>query len=237
MLTTIFSILLQITTPTTTPTDTPVETLPAPAESLSLFDMVTKGGVIMIPIALLGFIATYFFIERWLYLRQVTREKKEFLSSIKQYLKAGDIKGARMYATQDGSATGKIIQVGVEHIGKPMKEIESLMESAANIEVAEMERNMGYLGIIAGVAPMLGFIGTIGGIIRIFYDISQTDNITIGIIAGGLYEKMITSGAGLFVGVISYCAYHILQQRVNVFTLKMQKDVFEFMRSILTPQQ
>jgi biopolymer transport protein ExbB len=117
-----------------------------------------------------------------------------------------------------------------------MKELESMMESAANIEVAEMERNMGYLGIIAGVAPMLGFIGTIGGIIRIFYDISQTDNITIGIIAGGLYEKMITSGAGLFVGVISYCAYHILQQRVNVFTLKMQKDVFDFMRSILTPE-
>jgi biopolymer transport protein ExbB len=165
-----------------------------------------------------------------------TREKKEFLSSIKQYLKSGDIKSARMYAAQDSSATGKILVVGLEHIGKPMKELESMMESAANIEVAEMERNMGYLGIIAGVAPMLGFIGTIGGIIRIFYDISQTDNITIGIIAGGLYEKMITSGAGLFVGVISYCAYHVLQQRVNMYTLKMQKDVFDFMRSILTPQ-
>lgn len=227
----ILSILLQITTPSL-----PVESAPEPAQSLSLFDMIMKGGFIMIPIGILGFIATYFFIERLLYLRGVTREKKEFISSIKQYLKNADIKSARMYAAQDGSATGKIITVGLEHIGKPMKELESLMESAANIEVAEMEKNMGYLGIIAGVAPMLGFIGTISGIIHIFYDISQTDNITIGIIAGGLYEKMITSGAGLFVGVISYCAYHILQQRVNMFTLKMQKDVFDFMRSILTPQ-
>jgi biopolymer transport protein ExbB len=225
------TILLQITTATDS-----TAALTTASDSLSLFDMVMKGGVIMIPIALLGFIATYFFIERYLYLNTVTKEKKEFVSSIKQYLKNGDIKSARMYAAQDGSATGKIIQVGLENIGKPMKELESMMESAANIEVAEMEKNMGYLGIIAGVAPMLGFIGTISGIIHIFYNISQTDNITIGIIAGGLYEKMITSGAGLFVGVISYCAYHILQQRVNIFTLKMQKDVFEFMRSILTPE-
>lgn len=227
----ILTILLQISTSVDTTAVTTSST-----DSLSLLDMVMKGGWIMIPIALLGFVACYFFFERYLYLNAVTKEKKELVSSIKQYLKNADIKSARMYAAQDGSATGKILQVGLEHVGKPMKELESMMESAANIEVAEMERNMGYLGIIAGVAPMLGFIGTIGGIIRIFYDISQTDNITIGIIAGGLYEKMITSGAGLFVGVISYCAYHILQQRVNVFTLKMQKDVFEFMRSILTPE-
>jgi biopolymer transport protein ExbB len=227
----ILTILLQISTSVDTTAVTTSST-----DSLSLLDMVMKGGWIMIPIAFLGFVACYFFFERYLYLNAVTKEKKELVSSIKQYLKNADIKSARMYAAQDGSATGKILQVGLEHIGKPMKELESMMESAANIEVAEMERNMGYLGIIAGVAPMLGFIGTIGGIIRIFYDISQTDNITIGIIAGGLYEKMITSGAGLFVGVISYCAYHILQQRVNVFTLKMQKDVFDFMRSILTPE-
>ena len=227
----ILTILLQISTSVDTTAVTTSST-----DSLSLLDMVMKGGWIMIPIAFLGFVACYFFFERYLYLNAVTKEKKELVSSIKQYLKNADIKSARMYAAQDGSATGKILKVGLEHIGKPMKELESMMESAANIEVAEMERNMGYLGIIAGVAPMLGFIGTIGGIIRIFYDISQTDNITIGIIAGGLYEKMITSGAGLFVGVISYCAYHILQQRVNVFTLKMQKDVFDFMRSILTPE-
>ena len=227
----ILTILLQISTSVDTTAVTTSST-----DSLSLLDMVMKGGWIMIPIAFLGFVACYFFFERYLYLNAVTKEKKELVSSINQYLKNAEIKSERMYAAQDGSATGNILQVGLYHIGKPMKELESMMESAANIEVAEMERNMGYLGIIAGVAPMLGFIGTIGGIIRIFYDISQTDNITIGIIAGGLYEKMITSGAGLFVGVISYCAYHILQQRVNVFTLKMQKDVFDFMRSILTPE-
>jgi biopolymer transport protein ExbB len=98
-----------------------------------------------------------------------------------------------------------------------------------------MEKNTGYLGIIAGIAPMLGFVGTISGIIRIFYEISLSDNISIGIIAGGLYEKMITSGSGLIVGVIAYSAYHLLNQRISRFSREMQKDVFEFMRSILSP--
>jgi biopolymer transport protein ExbB len=101
--------------------------------------------------------------------------------------------------------------------------------------VGEMEKNTNYLGIIAGIAPMLGFIGTIAGIIQIFYEISLSDNISIGIIASGLYVKMVTSGAGLIVGVYAYTGYHLLQQRIQRFTLQAQRDSLEFIRSIISP--
>jgi biopolymer transport protein ExbB len=104
------------------------------------------------------------------------------------------------------------------------------MESATNLEIGMMERDTGYLGIIAGVAPMLGFIGTISGVIKIFYNISLADNISIGIIAGGLYQKMICSGTGLIVGVIAYCGYHYLQMMIDRFTINLQRQVNEIVK-------
>jgi biopolymer transport protein ExbB len=207
----------------------------APQEfELTIFDLLMKGGVIMIPIFLLLLVATYFAIERFLYLRQITKRKPEFIPTIRKHLTEGDIKAANMYAEHEQSATGRVIYNGLQFVGKPYKEIESVMESSINIQVARMEENLGYLGIIAGVAPMLGFIGTITGIIRIFYTISLADNISIGIIAGGLYEKMITSGSGLVVGVLAFVAYHLLHQRIQKFTLNVQEDTLEFLRVINT---
>jgi biopolymer transport protein ExbB len=206
-----------------------------PSEELSIFELIMKGGAVMVPILVLSVITLYIAVERYLYIRSVTKGRKDLMTHVKRYLLSGDIKGARAFAAQESSAVGKIIASGLDHVGKPAKEIESMIELSANIEIAEMEKNTGYLGIIAGIAPMLGFVGTISGIIRIFYEISLSDNISIGIIAGGLYEKMITSGSGLIVGVIAYSAYHLLNQRISRFSREMQKDVFEFMRSILGP--
>jgi biopolymer transport protein ExbB len=217
-----FSILLQIATDPVVPTPT----------GLSFFSLLVKGGPVMIPIAILSFISLYIMGERYFYLRQASRVKNDFVLRVNKYLKEGDIKGARLFAEQENTATAAIILVGLDSLGRPMKEIDSMIESAANIELAEMEKHMGYLGIIAGVAPMLGFIGTISGIIRIFYSISLSDNISIGIIAGGLYEKMITSGSGLIVGVVAYSGYHLLQMKIGKFTLQMQRSVLEFMRAI-----
>jgi biopolymer transport protein ExbB len=202
---------------------------------LSIADMLLKGGYVMYPIILLLFIATYLFIERLLYIRQKAKEQKDLVQNITRLLKDSDIKAATMYADRESTATAKILSAGLHSVGRPVKEIESMMESTANIEVGEMEKGTGYLGIIAGIAPMLGFIGTISGIIRIFYTISTTDNISIGIIAGGLYEKMITSGAGLVVGVLAYTAYHILNQMISNFTLRAQRDSLEFIKSIMSP--
>jgi biopolymer transport protein ExbB len=106
------------------------------------------------------------------------------------------------------------------------------MDRAADIEIGEMEKHLGQLGLIAGIAPTLGFIGTISGVIKIFYSISVTENISIGNISGGLYEKMISSGAGLIVGIIAYSGYHLLNGKIDNFALKIQKQILEFVNII-----
>ena len=204
-------------------------------ESLTWFELLAKGGVIMIPIFLLSLAALYIFIERYLFLSKATKHRKEFMMNIKAALQSGDITSAKSFARMEPTSTGVILLSGLNSIGKPTRDIESTLESSTNIQVAEMENHTGYLGIIAGVAPMLGFIGTISGIIQIFYNISLSDNISIGIIAGGLYEKMITSGSGLVVGVLAYVAYHLLHMKIHRFTLQIQKDVFDFLQSITNP--
>lgn len=224
----LISILSQIQPDTTAP-------LTTADEGLSIADLIIKGGVVMIPILLLWVIATYILIERFLYLKTATKTKGDFIRQIIRMIKESDVRGSSMYAEKEDSAVGRIIATGISFIGKPVKDIESMMESVANVEVGEMEKNTNYLGIIAGIAPMLGFIGTISGIIQIFYGISLSDNISIGIIAGGLYVKMVTSGAGLIVGVYAYTAYHLLQQRIQRFTLQAQRDSLEFIRSIISP--
>ncbi len=204
-------------------------------DELTFIELIMKGGVVMVPILLLSVAAIYVTVERYLFLRSTINRDSNFITKIVRALSSGNIAEAKRYAQDESSSTGKIISVGIDSIGRPMREIESMMESATNIEVAEMERNTGYLGIIAGIAPMLGFIGTIVGVIRIFYNISLSDNISIGIISGGLYEKMISSGSGLAVGIMAYIAYHMLQLRIGRFTLQIQKDVFDFMRSLQVP--
>jgi biopolymer transport protein ExbB len=133
------------------------------------------------------------------------------------------------------SSMGRIYGQGLKVISRPMSEMDRHMEDAASIELSAMESKWGVLGIIAGIAPMLGFIGTISGVIKIFYSISQTEDISIGNISGGLYEKMISSGAGLVVGIIAYSAYHLYNGRIDSFTLAIQKQVLDFVNIIQRP--
>ncbi len=208
----------------------PVTDAAAATPELSVGELLMKGGWVMIPLFILSIFTLYIVVERLLYLKTATQRKSGFIQDVKKSLQDADIKSARLIAQQDNSATGKMILSALDYIGKPFKEVESIMETSAEIELGKMERNIPYLGIIAGVAPMLGFIGTISGIIKIFYSISLADNISIGIIAGGLYEKMITSGAGLVVGVIAYVCYHMLEQRIQRYTLHLQEDALEFLK-------
>jgi biopolymer transport protein ExbB len=196
----------------------------------SVLELLVKGGFIMIPIILLSFVSIYLFIEKFSYIRSASKSDPVNVSAIKKA--ATDSNSAREYKASGNSATERILLTGLSMSGKQGKDVEGIMESAANIEIAEMEKNLGYLGIIAGIAPMLGFIGTISGVIKIFYNISLADNISIGIIAGGLYQKMICSGAGLIVGVIAYSCYHYLQLMIDRYTITMQKDVNDFLKSL-----
>jgi len=209
----------------------PVQITGAP-EDISIIDLLAKGGPIMIPIALLSVLTIYFLVERWLYINSVSKRSPEFIDGVADYLEKGNANGAMIYAQKDNSATGKMIFPALSFVGKSYREMEAVMEANAEIQIGRMEKNLGYLGVIAGIAPMLGFIGTISGIIRIFYNISTSNDISIGIIAGGLYEKMITSGAGLFVGAIAFTCYHILNLRIQRISLSLQEDAANFLTRI-----
>lgn len=198
----------------------------------SWFELLVKGGVIMIPILLLSLFSIYLFIERFSYIRQMTRIDGDRVNSILQKMRSAQIHEATGEAQNDNTATGRIMLSGLEKAGKPVQEIESILESTTNLEITKMEKNTGYLGIIAGIAPMLGFIGTISGVIKIFYNISLADNISIGIIAGGLYQKMICSGAGLIVGVIAYSCYHYLQMEIDRYTIRLQENLIKFLKEL-----
>jgi biopolymer transport protein ExbB len=193
-------------------------------------ELLMKGGFIMIPIILLSFISIYFFIERFSYIRRSSVIDETLVETVISRIKDKNHKEALEHAKYDNTSIGRILESGLSQPGKTAKEIEGYMESTANLEISVMEKNTGYLGIIAGIAPMLGFIGTISGVIKIFYNISLADNISIGIIAGGLYQKMICSGTGLIVGVIAYSCYHYLQMMIDRFSIKMQRQVNEVVK-------
>jgi biopolymer transport protein ExbB len=196
----------------------------------NVMDLLMKGGVIMIPIILLSIISIYLFIERYIYIRRVTKVNTALTPSVISELRNKKSENAISLASSDPTSLGRILESGIEQSGRSVKDVEGFVESATNLEISMMEKDTGYLGIIAGVAPMLGFIGTITGVIKIFYNISLADNISIGIIAGGLYQKMICSGVGLIVGVIAYSFYHVLQMMIDRYTITLQKEVNQFLK-------
>jgi biopolymer transport protein ExbB len=197
-------------------------------EGLNFLELVFKGGLVMVPIGLLSVITIYLIIERFIFIQKSSKLEANFLNNLKDLLAKGDLKAARAFCQRVNSPISRVIEKGVMRIGKPIKDIESSIESMGSLETSNLEKNLNWLGIIAGIAPMLGFIGTISGIIKIFYNISVSDNISIGLIAGGLYEKMITSGAGLVVGVVAYTGYHLLNTLIDKFNTKLERTAVDF---------
>lgn len=226
-------ILLQITQATEALT-TAAATPPA-AESLNLLSLIMKGGWVMIPITLLSIIGVYIFIERYITIRKASRDESMLLSSIRENVVTGNLNGAISICKQSDSPIARMLQKGLLRIGKPIKEIEGAIENVGKLEVSKLEKNLSILGIIAGTAPMFGFLGTISGVIKIFYNISLSDNISIGLIAGGLYEKMITSAAGLLIGIVAYVGHHILNIMMDRIILKMETEAIEFIDLLEQP--
>lgn len=204
----------------------------APNTEISVLGFILKGGFFLIPIAILLFYTFYVIIERYLYITKASKTDSKLIQEVGDKLNSGNIEMARIIVERNNTSAANILKEGVLVIGRPIAEIESNMDRAADIEIGEMERRLGHLGLIAGIAPTLGFVGTISGVIKIFYSISVTENISIGNISGGLYEKMISSGAGLIVGIIAYSAYHILNGKIDDFALKIQKQILEFVNII-----
>jgi biopolymer transport protein ExbB len=204
-------------------------------ESVSYLDFLLKGGIMIIPIILLLFFCIYVIIERYLSIKKATKQDANLISDVKMQLQSGKLDNAIMMCSRENTASGNIMKSGISIIGRPISEIESVMERTANVEITEMEKGLGHLGLISGIAPILGFIGTISGVIKIFHTISNTGNLNIQTISGGLYEKMISSGAGLVVGVVAYSAYHLFNMMIDSFSLKVQKQTLEIINVIQQP--
>lgn len=205
--------------------------------SISYAELLFKGGIVIYPIFALFVLATYFIIERFLFIRNAASMNENFFQHLRSCIVTGDLKSALAHCRSVNSSISRVLEKGIVRIGKPIKDIESAMETQAGIETSKMERNLGFLGLIASVAPILGFIGTILGVIRIFYDISISNDISINVISAGLYEKMISSFAGLVVGVLAYSGYHLLNMRIDKFTLQLQGAAMDFFDTLNAPLQ
>ncbi|MFY0483587.1 MotA/TolQ/ExbB proton channel family protein [Flavobacterium sp. PLA-1-15] len=228
------TILLQADTIAKATTDTIIEGV-ATNQEMTLFSFLMKGGAFLIPIIILLFYTIYLIFERYLSIKKAVKHDVLLIKDVRMQLNAGNMDAAVSLSERSSSAEGNVLKEGILTIGRPISEIEANMERAANIEIGEMEKRMGHLGLIAGIAPTLGFVGTISGVIKIFYSISVTENISIGNISGGLYEKMISSGAGLVVGIIAYAAYHLFNGMIDGFSLNIQKQILEFVNIIQRP--
>lgn len=213
----------------------PQDTAIAAEQKMNLFGLLMKGGWVMLPIALLLFLGLYIFFERYFTIRKAARYESNLTLQIKQYVLAGNLDGAIAVCRSSSTPIGRMLQKGLTRIGKPIKDIEGSIENQGKLEVSKLEKNINILGIIAGIAPMLGFIGTIVGVITIFYTISITKEYSIDTVSSGLYQKMITSAAGLFIGILAYIGHHILTMMVDKVILQMETDSIDFIDLLEEP--
>lgn len=209
--------------------------LSKPQEELHFIDLLFKGGWVMIPLAFLAFLALVIFVERYLTIRKASKDESNLMVQIKQYIHSGNLDGANALLRNSNTPLSRMLNKGLKRIGRPIKDIEAAIENVGKLEVSKLEKNISILGIVAGIAPMLGFVGTIVGVITIFHQVSIKGAIEIGTISGGLYTKMITSATGLIIGIIAYVLYHILNIMVEKIILKMETDAIDFIDLLEEP--
>jgi biopolymer transport protein ExbB len=232
----LLSILLQSTVITADTVATSVQNgINKAEEEMKLFNLLEKGGWVMIPIFVLFFIALFLFIERYLYIRKTAKMDNTFLFSIREMLVGGNVQGAINYCKNSQYPIAKLLERGLNRLGSPIRDIENAIENTARVEIYNMEKNLGILSAIAKIAPMFGFLGTVSGMIRTFHNISVANKIDISTIASGIYEKMVTSATGLMVGIIAYFFYTILTTMIDRAVNKMEITAIDFLDILHKP--
>jgi biopolymer transport protein ExbB len=230
--------LLQITT------SAPVDTLANAAtaaepttETVSLLDLTLAGGWAMIPLAALSLVAIYIFVERFLTIKKASKNPSDFLGRLKSLVVAGDVQGARMLCAQTNSPISRMLEKGISRIGQPLKSIEASIENVGKIEIARLEKNLSGLATVAGAAPMLGFLGTVTGMIGAFIAIAQAEgSISPKLLSGGIYEAMVTTAAGLIIGLPAYVGYNYLVSEIDSIVHDMEHSSIEFIDLLQEPQ-
>ena len=210
-----------------------------PAEqTLSYLDLATKGGWLMIVLLILSVIAIYIFGSKWWMIHKASKVDKNFIRNIRVLIHDGKTKAAIDLCRKYDTPTARLVEKGIERIGRPLEDIQAAVENMGNVEVARLEKGLPMLATIAGGAPMIGFLGTVTGMIRAFFNMSTAgNNIDITLLSGGIYEAMVTTVGGLFVGIIAYFGYNFLTSQISNLVFKMENTTIEFIDMLHEPSE
>ncbi|MBQ6710231.1 MAG: MotA/TolQ/ExbB proton channel family protein [Bacteroidales bacterium] len=204
--------------------------------NFSLIEMAMKGGWLMIVLLILSIIAIYIFGNKWWMIRKAGNIDKNFMKDIHDLIHEGKIKSALALCEKYDSPVARLVEKGIERIGRPLPDIQAAVENMGNVEVARLEKGLPMLATIAGGAPMIGFLGTVSGMIQAFFRMSTAgNNIDITLLSGGIYEAMVTTVGGLFVGIIAYFGYNFLTSQISNLVFKMESTTIEFIDMLHEP--
>lgn len=222
--------LLQITT-------TGAAAVSAQSElTLSLWDLTVKGGWIMIVLGILSIITIYVFVDRFIAIKNANKIDNKFMDNIRQYILDGKIDNALALCKAQNTPLSRMIDKGINRIGRPLNDINAAVENVGKLEIANLEKSLALLATVAGAAPMLGFLGTVTGMVRAFYNMANAgNNIDITLLSSGIYEAMVTTVGGLIVGIIAYMAYNYLVVRIENLVYQLERSTTEFMDLLNEP--
>ena len=218
-----------------TAAEIPAQALPQEMD-FSLIEMAVKGGWLMLVLLILSIMAIYIFGNKWWMIRKAGKIDKNFMKDIHDLIYEGKIKSAMALCQKYDSPIARLVEKGVERIGRPLTDIQTAVENMGNVEVARLEKGLPMLATIAGGAPMIGFLGTVSGMIQAFFRMSTAgNNIDITLLSGGIYEAMVTTVGGLFVGIIAYFGYNYLTSQISNLVFKMESTTIEFIDMLHEP--
>lgn len=216
--------------------DVAAEAVAAQDLNLSLIDMAFKGGWLMIPLFILSIITIYIFGMKWWAIRKATKVDPNFMKDIRDFIHSGKVKSAVALCQQTDTPVARLVEKGIERMGRPLQDIQTAVENMGNVEVARLEKGLPMLATIAGGGPMIGFLGTVMGMVQAFFNMAQAgSNIDITLLSGGIYTAMVTTVAGLIVGIMAYFGYNFLTSQVSDVVFKMQNTTVEFMDMLHEP--
>lgn len=216
---------------------TAAETLvPETTESVSIFDLLLKGGYMMVPLLILSVVAVVILVERILSIKNAAKTPVGFMDEIKRLVMGGNINEARLLCSKTDTPVARMVEKGISRIGSPLKNIEVSIENVGKIELYKLEKNLSLLATISGAAPMMGFLGTVMGMIQAFIAIAQEEgSVSPKLLSSGIYEAMITTAVGLLIGIVAYLSYNYLVTRVQKVVHKMELTTIDFIDLLQEP--
>jgi len=205
------------------------------AGSYSFFDLITMGGWIMIPLGIMLLMTVYFFAERYIAIRHASRIDNNFMNIIRDHIVSGNVVAARSFAKNTNNPVARIIDKGIQRIGKPIDSIEKSMDNVGQLEMYKLEKNLAVLSFISKAAPIFGFVGTLIGLMQLFSNIHHANEVEIGVISQGIYTKLITSISGLVIGLIAYLSFSYLNTQIDKTSNKMEVASADFLDVLQEP--